>query len=226
MKEQARNRGRVIAVGAAALGVIGATASVIVLAGGTSAGSTSDRHAELVKQMDGNVEHLRAVLPKVMPEAHDFTVTYDKESYGDDVPFFTAVVTFTDDDGVGTFNLSIGAAPGVMTSLAKVCGSEDRSRGEHPDGTPLRCDKIRRPGGDTLVLQEEGTSENLDGVVQEVTALHATDYRGGGHTVGIFNDRLVAAVLAPDHEPTWRASLPLDEKQLTALVTDEAFALR
>lgn len=219
-----RNRRAGFATAAGVFVVAGLAAGTIAFTSGTSPGlapastPTSDRPQEPQNQVERNIAHLRAVLPGVMPDARDIKVSTDQEHGG--TATMTVVVTFTDSAGPGTFNFTVDNIAGDYTPLNKVCkpvaGEKLKT---HPDGTPLRCEKIRQPGGDTVVIEEDGLGKDLGPIVPTVTRLNAIDYRTGNLAVHVWNDRILAG------SGDLRSRFPLSEAQLIKLVADPAFTL-
>lgn len=183
-------------------------------------------------QMLRNIEHLREVLPKLLPGATDITVP-DLEP-GQRPGMMTAVVEFHDDAGPASFNVTITSAKARsgMKSATDICDPDDPQRG--PGGEPLRCEIIPQPGGGKVLLAESGHQGRNPDRVAAVTSFYAFGYRADGGYVGINNESYISQALAErydfkDDEGFYRSirpRFPLNEQQLMALVTDPAFALK
>jgi hypothetical protein len=228
-KQRTRRAGIGTSVGV--LAVAGLAAGTIAFTSGAGPGATTPgatpttgQHQQVPEPepVDPNITHLREVLPKVMPNARDIKVDADLENGGAS-PNTTVRVTFTDSAGPGSFNVTWNNIAGDMT-LDQQCETPHGAKPKRfPNGTPLRCEKHPQPGGDTVVLEDDGLSPNLDGIVPKVTRILATDFRSGNFTVSIWND---LEKPAHSHGDLWRSRFPLTDAQLIELVTDPGFKVQ
>jgi hypothetical protein len=252
--KRVRNRRATLGVGVSTLAMIGAGVLFVAPGGGpgqlqsASGGSSSSSPAprspgpdnskgpalkvDLTAQQARNLEHLREVLPTVLPGATDISVAaFEQPSDSDSM---TATVDFRDSAGPASFTLTIaGTAGGGTKPLASLCSHPLTG----PDGKPLRCDKIPQPDGSTVVVQESGIVDLKaadDNNVTDTGSLDAVQYRTDGTTVGVLGDRVVRTPLAEKFNFTnpdgsikiLRSRAPLTEQQLVTFVTDPAFNLK
>lgn len=184
----------------------------------------SSPHVDLTVQKARNLQHLKDVLPGILPGARDLVVGDFRQVYGDnDWDSITASVTFTDAQGVkGGFTLTIN---GPVSSQLTDTLEENCRRRLAPDGSVLspgngadrlRCEKIPQRDGSTLVIRQRG-------MVEEGTALHpvrvvpsdeleGVSYRTDGTNLNVLGRA--------------GGNSPMDQQQITRLLTDPAFTLR
>jgi hypothetical protein len=162
-------------------------------------------------QLLRNMEHLREVLPALLPGATDITVP-DLEP-GQHPGMMTAVVQFRDDAGPASFNVTITSPKGRagMKKPGDLC---------EPGSSP-RCEIVSQSNGDKVLFNEYDSSAD------------ASNYRADGGYIGVLNSSFVSGMLAEHFDfkddegfyKTNRGRPPLNEQQLTQLVTDPAFSL-
>jgi hypothetical protein len=163
-------------------------------------------------QMLRNLEHLREILPELLPGVTDITVP-DLEP-GQHAGMMTAVVEFRDDAGPASFNVTITSPKGRagMKKASDIC---------KPGKSP-RCEIVAQPNGDKVLFNEYDSH------------LDADNYRADGGYVGILNSSFVSGMQAERYDfkdeegfyKTERERLPLNEQQLRQLVTDPEFSLK
>lgn len=212
-------RGRAVGFlsGVGVLVIAGLAAGAVVFTGGVSPGPGPSTGTIPVADPTGpkdpvdpaerNVEHLRAVLATLLPDAHDVQVgaTWDR---GKDQPQLSAEVTFTDAAGPARFTLTVSDVADTLPPLGDVCENTSPGAAGLPADAVVRCDKTQRPGGGTLVVMELGSKGRP-------TYLHVMDYRAGHHSVSVSDDGRSAG---PDGHA-------LTDAQAIALATDGAFAM-
>jgi hypothetical protein len=215
-----RNRWATIGVGLATLAVLGS--AVTFLGPGDTQAPTQVAIPSAPPPVNGlppatdpqllrNLEHLREVLPKLLPDATDIAVP-DLEP-GQHPGTMTAVVEFRDSAGPASFNVTITSAKGRanMKKATDIC---------KPGKSP-RCEIVPQANGDKVLFSEYDSGAD------------ASNYRADGGYIGILNSSFVSGLLAErydfkDEEGFYkmdRGRLPLNEDQLTQLVTDPAFSL-
>jgi len=216
-----RNRRATIGVGLATLAVLGS--AVTFLGPGDTQAPTqvavptgpppgNGRPPATDPQLLRNMEHLREVLPKLLPGATDITVP-DLEP-GQHTGMMTAVVQFHDDAGPASFNVTITSPKGRanMKKASDIC---------EPGKSP-RCEIVSQPNGDKVLFSEYDSGADAD------------NYRADGGYIGILNSSFVSGMLAERYDfkdedgfyKMDRGRLPLNDQQLTQLVTDPAFTLK
>jgi hypothetical protein len=176
----------------------------------TAVGSRADRH-------------LREVLPRLVPGATDIEATGFVQAYPDDekaADLATSVVNFRDDAGPARFNVTI-TGPVAGRELMPPLGTFCTAPAFASDGTALRCEKLQRPDGATLIIRETAIVLTGAGTAGRIDELDAILYRADGSTVNIINSAIVPD--QPTSDP--RSRLPLTEQQLLVLVTDPEFTL-
>jgi hypothetical protein len=173
-----------------------------------------------------NMAHLKEVLPGVLPGARKIVIdsfySMGGELHADEM---STNISFVDHDGKGhSFNLAILGKLTVARNTLPVSQA-------CPPGGRMRCDKIPRPDGSTVVISElsEGglPSEPPSTTVAGRAAAH---YRVDGTSVDISDLGRVAPMTAAElgipAEPIDAPAgggLVLDDRQLIALVTDPGF---
>jgi hypothetical protein len=198
--------------------------------GHPSSAAPPAKHPDLTEKMLRLQAHLQQTLPAMVPGAKDIEVGPFEQGYpneDDGWDLVTSEVTFRDDAGPATFNLTVtGTTAGrkLMSPIDRVC-TDPALR---PDGKPLRCEKKPQQDGSTVLLREDGSGYPGSRVVTTISGLDAFLYRTDGTTVNVLNNELVPGVLAARYgiEPGLRSRFPLTEQQVVALVTDPAFSLR
>jgi hypothetical protein len=159
-----------------------------------------------------NMEHLREVLPKLLPGATDITVP-DLEPH-QQAGMMTANVQFHDDAGPASFNVTITSpkARGHMKKAGDIC---------KPRKSP-RCEVVTQPNGDKVLFYDYDSGADV------------SSYRADGGYIGVLNSRGVSSLQAERYDfkdeegfyKTERGRLPLNEQQLMQLVTDPAFSIK
>jgi hypothetical protein len=227
--KRVRGRRTALAAGAVTVVVIGAVVAFVAPAKAPGQVATPPSTSKPApSRSDANRQHLRDVLPALLPGATDIEVGPFEEK-GRPAELATAVVTFHDSSGPATFNVTIASPAGRdhLKSADDLCDSKHPDRG--PGGMPLRCEKRAQPDGSSVLLMERA----IEGNQAMVTGLDATHYLPGGGQVGILNEKSLPGDLAqrynfrkPDGDiRLYRGEQPLTERQLLELVTDPALTL-
>jgi hypothetical protein len=139
-------------------------------------------------QREADLQHLREVLPALLPGATDIEVPAFLPGGAPDLA--TAAVTFRDSAGPGYFTLSVGGPAGSAVGMKPAAGICD------PHKPPLRCEKIPQPDGSTVLLWESGLSGLSGRNVAQVDEFDAIHYRTDGSTVNIVNSDFISTMLA------------------------------
>ncbi|MGK3204863.1 hypothetical protein [Amycolatopsis sp. MEPSY49] len=173
-----------------------------------------------------NMAHLKEVLPTVIPGARKIVIdsffTLGGELHPDEMG---TTVSFVDHEGKGhSFNF------GVMGKLTVARNTRPVAEACPPEAS-MRCDKIPRPDGSTVVITEY--SEGLPGrpPTGKVDGRGAVHYRADGTAADVDDMGGLSVMAAADLGlPADAAGFrtgggpSLDDRQLIALVTDPGFA--
>jgi hypothetical protein len=229
-----RNRRATLGAGTATLAAI--VAAVVLLAPGAgptlvspAAGPRPPVHVDMRSQNAINLDHLRSVLPAVVPEAARTAVSgfVQLKDGTSDWDAATASVGFlTGKNEPGAFTVTV-LGPEFLkrddVTVGQACAKTDRPA--------ARCDKQELKDGSTLVLSDvpnlPGTPAPPGGVVTGTAnpGLSAVHWRVDGTVVAVTASALDSEVAIqlglPPESPAGLRSL--GETQLVALATDPAF---
>ncbi len=246
---KARNRRAVALTGTATLAVIGAAVVFLAPSQGVTAVSPAasssalppqvrphenSPRVDLTAQKARNSDHLKEVLAGVLPGVTELQVGAFEQMYGDrDWDLLTASVGYRDTAGVRRgFTLSISGVVSTRTGYTRRDSCQDKGpNGEAvtpakgPDGQPLRCAVLSRPGGAKVVIEETGPVTFSGGKpsdsVDRIAGRHAFGFLPDGTAVVVFDLGARSGDGAiPDSGPS------LTDDQLLALVLDPGFTLR
>ncbi|MEU0796650.1 hypothetical protein ABZ342_41865 [Amycolatopsis sp. NPDC005961] len=173
-----------------------------------------------------NLAHLEEVLPAVIPGARKIVIdsfySMGGELHADEM---STSISFVDHEGKGhSFTLAILGKLTVARNTLPVSQA-------CPPGGRMRCDRIPRPDGSTVVISEVSEG-GLPGAPPSTTVAGraAAHYRVDGTSVDVSDLGRVAPMTAAELGlPAPRIDAPagdglvLDDRQLIALVTDPGF---
>ncbi|MFE6611459.1 hypothetical protein [Amycolatopsis sp. NPDC057786] len=233
--KKARNRRAVAMTGAVTLAVIAAAVVFVAPGRGTAPVSPAVAPAssalppqirpdentprmDLTPQKARNLEHLKKAVTALLPGATDLTFGPFQQDYPDDWDLMTASVRYRDASKKERgFNVTL---TGVVSTRK---GYSDRTACPEakvtlPDGKPLRCEVLPRPGGERVVINEKGDpGTNLKGTtVESVVGRDAIGFRADGTAVTVTDLGTLNALGGPS----------LTDQQLLTLVLDPELTLR